>query len=110
MATRTISTRVAVEGESQYRAAITGINAELRNMQSALKMTESQYKNNATSTEALTAKGKALNDLLTSQKSKVSALEAGLKKKDRQNKALVDEISATIILQTYLENKRFSFL
>lgn len=33
-------------------------------------------------------------------------LEAGLKKKDRQNKALVDEISATIILQTYLESKR----
>lgn len=34
-------------------------------------------------------------------------LEAGLKKKDRQNKALVDEISATIILQTYLESTRF---
>ena len=34
-------------------------------------------------------------------------LEAGLKKKDRQNKALVDEISATTILQTYLESKRF---
>lgn len=34
-------------------------------------------------------------------------IEAGLKKKDRQNKALVDEISATIILQTYLESKRF---
>ena len=31
-------------------------------------------------------------------------LEAGLKKKYRQNKALVDEISATIILQTYLES------
>ena len=28
-------------------------------------------------------------------------------KKHRQNKALVDEISATIILQTYLESKRF---
>ncbi len=78
MATRTISTRVAVQGESQYRAAITGINAELRNMQSALKMTESQYKNNATSTEALTAKGKALNDLLAIQKSKVAALKEGL--------------------------------
>ena len=37
-------------------------------------------------------------------------LEAGLKKKDRQNKALVDEISATIILQTYLESKRFERL
>lgn len=32
--------------------------------------------------------------------------EGGLKKKDRQNKALVDEISATIILQSYLESRR----
>ncbi|MFA6811884.1 MAG: Holliday junction resolvase RuvX [Bacteroidaceae bacterium] len=35
-------------------------------------------------------------------------LDAGLKKKARQNKALVDEISATIILQSYLESKRFN--
>lgn len=34
-------------------------------------------------------------------------LEAGLKKKARQNKSLVDEISAAIILQTYLESKRY---
>ncbi|MBP5319124.1 MAG: Holliday junction resolvase RuvX [Paludibacteraceae bacterium] len=33
-------------------------------------------------------------------------LDAGLKKKDRQDKALVDEISATIILRDYLESKR----
>ena len=33
-------------------------------------------------------------------------LEGGLKKKARQDKALVDEISATIILQSYLESKR----
>lgn len=31
-------------------------------------------------------------------------LEGGLKKKDRQNKELVDKISATIILQSYLES------
>jgi putative Holliday junction resolvase len=30
-------------------------------------------------------------------------LDGGLKKKQRQNKALVDELSATILLQTYLE-------
>ena len=36
-------------------------------------------------------------------------LDAGLKKKDRQNKALVDEISATIILQSYMENRITSF-
>lgn len=33
-------------------------------------------------------------------------LEGGLKKKDRQDKALVDRISATIILQSYLETLR----
>ncbi len=35
--------------------------------------------------------------------------DGGLKKKDRQNKALVDEISATIILQGYLESNRYKF-
>ena len=31
-------------------------------------------------------------------------IDGGLKKKDRQDKALVDEISATIILQDYMES------
>jgi putative Holliday junction resolvase len=30
-------------------------------------------------------------------------LEMGLKKKDRQNKETVDQISAVLILQTYME-------
>ena len=33
-------------------------------------------------------------------------LAGGLKKKDRQNKALVDEISATIILEDYLRSRK----
>ena len=33
--------------------------------------------------------------------------DAGLKKKDRQNKELVDEISAAIILQGYMERRLF---
>ena len=32
-------------------------------------------------------------------------VDAGIKKKDRQNKALIDSISATLILQSYLESK-----
>ena len=35
-------------------------------------------------------------------------LDGGLKKKARQNKALVDEISATIILQSYMESKKYN--
>lgn len=33
-------------------------------------------------------------------------IDGGLRKKDRQNKALVDEISATILLQDFLESRR----
>ena len=33
-------------------------------------------------------------------------IDGGLKKKARQDKALVDEISATILLQDYLESRR----
>ena len=34
-------------------------------------------------------------------------LEGGLKKKKRQERGLVDEISAVIILQSYLEHKKY---
>ncbi|HEY4788964.1 MAG TPA: Holliday junction resolvase RuvX, partial [Bacteroidales bacterium] len=34
-------------------------------------------------------------------------VQGGVKKKDRQNKALIDSISATIILQSYLESLDF---
>ena len=33
-------------------------------------------------------------------------LDAGLKKKTRQDKALVDEVSATIILEDYLRSRK----
>jgi putative Holliday junction resolvase len=35
-------------------------------------------------------------------------LDSGLKKKARQNKALVDKISATIILQSYMDSERIA--
>lgn len=47
-----------------------------------------------------------VDERFTSVLAHQAMLDGGLKKKERQNKALVDEISATIILQTYMENKR----
>jgi putative Holliday junction resolvase len=45
------------------------------------------------------------DERLTSKMAAQSMLEMGLKKKDRQNKALIDTISAVIILQEYLESR-----
>ncbi|MBV7531919.1 Holliday junction resolvase RuvX [Chitinophaga sp. sic0106] len=44
-----------------------------------------------------------IDERFTSKMAFQSMIDSGLKKKDRQNKALVDEISATIILQEYLQ-------
>ena len=44
-----------------------------------------------------------MDERFTSKIAARSMIEAGLKKKDRQNKALIDSISATILLQNYLD-------
>lgn len=48
---------------------------------------------------------KKVDERFTSKLAFRSMVDSGLKKKDRQNKGLVDEISATIILQEYLQYK-----
>lgn len=49
---------------------------------------------------------KRVDERFTSKMAFQTMIDSGLKKKQRQNKALVDEISATIILQSYLYNQR----
>ncbi len=46
-----------------------------------------------------------IDERFTSKIAFQTMIDSGLKKKARQNKALVDEISATIILQSFLEQK-----
>ncbi len=46
-----------------------------------------------------------VDERFTSKMAFQTMIDSGLKKKQRRNKALVDEISATIILQSYLYNK-----
>lgn len=45
---------------------------------------------------------KRVDERFTSKIAFQSMIDSGLKKKQRQNKALIDEISATIILQSYM--------
>jgi len=48
---------------------------------------------------------KRVDERFTSKMAFQTMIDSGLKKNQRKNKALVDEISATIILQSYLYNK-----
>jgi len=47
---------------------------------------------------------KKVDERFTSKMASQAMIEMGMKKKKRQNKALVDEIAATILLQEYLRN------
>lgn len=46
-----------------------------------------------------------IDERFTSKMAFKTMIESGLSKKQRQNKKLIDEISATIILQSYLYNR-----
>ncbi len=48
-----------------------------------------------------------VDERFTSKMAFQTMIDSGLKKKQRQNKALIDEISATIMLQDYLSKKPF---
>lgn len=47
-----------------------------------------------------------VDERFTSKMAFQSMIDGGLRKKARRNKALIDEISATIILQSYLASRR----
>ncbi len=48
-----------------------------------------------------------IDERFTSGMASRAILEAGAKKKDRQRKDLIDKVSATIILQSFMESKAY---
>lgn len=79
MATRTITTRLTLDGEKQWKKEMADINSALKTQASELKAVESEYRNNANSVEALTAKGDVLRRQYEQQEEKVRQLEKAVK-------------------------------
>lgn len=94
MAVRTISTRLAIEGEQEYKNKISQINSSLKVLDSELKLVESQFRGQANSMEALTAKGAALQSVYDKQVEKARELEAALKNAQSAQQAYADRIEA----------------
>lgn len=65
MATRTITTKLALDGEAEYRAKIKNINSELALHKSELAKVQAQYKDSANSMTALESKQSALKAQLS---------------------------------------------
>ncbi len=75
MATRTITTRLAVDGETAFKRAMTNVNAELRTLRSELALADAEFKGQANSLEYLSKKQDILNRQYDTQRATVEALK-----------------------------------
>ena len=80
MATPPIKTKVAIEGEKEYRQALSEINSGLKVLSSEMKLATAQFVENADGIEALTAKGDILERQMLTQKEKIDTLREALQK------------------------------
>jgi len=95
VAVRTISTKLAIEGEDEYRNSVREINSELKTLGSELKLVESNFKGQLNSQAALTAKGDVLKRSYDSQSEKVKELNEALKNAQSAQQAYNSRIDAT---------------
>ena len=79
MATRTISTRIALDGEAEFKKQMSQVNGELKTLKSEMGLVTAEFKDNANSAEALTAKSSILRKEIDQQEEKVRALEQAVK-------------------------------
>ena len=82
---------IKLQGESEYRRALSQITQNLREVTSEMKVVTSTYDKNDTSTEALTAKSDVLNKRLEEQKSKLKLVSDQYKQYQNAVKQSADE-------------------
>ena len=74
----TIGGKIKLDGEKEYKSAISDLNAALKLHKSELAAIDAEYGKNATSMDALTKKADALDRQFLSQKDKVETLRGAL--------------------------------
>lgn len=94
MAKREIKTKVAIDGEKEYKESLKNINSALGTLKSELKLVESQYAGQANSYAALSAKGDVLSHMYDQQKEKVKAAAEQLEKAKKAQSDYAEKVSS----------------
>lgn len=89
---RSIATKVSIEGEKQYKSAVTSINTALKTLKTEMTAVTAVFQTNANSEAALSAKMGVLAQTLAKQKEKIdvlnNAIKAGKKAQDEWESAI----------------------
>lgn len=78
MAGPSINTKVKLDGEKEYKAALAEINSVLKVLKSELNLASAQFQDNAGSVEALTKKNDILERSILTQQEKIEKLKETL--------------------------------
>ena len=70
--------KIGLEGEKEFKKALTDINSSFKVLGSEMKLVSSQFDKNDDSVEALTARNTVLNKEIEAQKQKIETLRAAL--------------------------------
>ena len=78
MAGPSINTKIKLDGEKEYKAALSQIRGGLSELKSELALASEQFKGNENSVEALTAKHDILERTISTQKERIETLKNAL--------------------------------
>lgn len=78
MATKGITTKIKLDGEREYKEAVSQIASGLKVLDSELRMVSQSFADNADSVEALSAKNDVLERQMLSQREKIDTLSQAL--------------------------------
>lgn len=78
MSTPTINTKVKLDGEKEYKKALSEINGAMRSLRSDMQLLSEEFDGNGESVAALRAVNEKLNEQILTQKEKVDTLRAAL--------------------------------
>jgi TP901 family phage tail tape measure protein len=73
-----IGPTIGIDGEAQFRQAISNINTNLKTLGTEMEAVSSKYDKNDKSQEALTAQNQVLNKQIDAQRQKLAELQKGL--------------------------------
>lgn len=75
---KTIGAGIALDGEKEFRQAVSAINSDLSVLKSEMKKVTSEFLDNSKSMESLTAQQEVVNKQIEAQTAKVDTLKAAL--------------------------------
>ena len=84
MSVRTVKARVELDGEKEYKQALSELNSGNKTLASEMRKLQAEYQGNSESVEFLTKKGELLERQLLQQKDKVETLRKAVQDAARQ--------------------------